>query len=189
MSILLVEQNAALALDLADARLRARNRQGRHVGSLGRREDRRERPQILPRLLRRDVNGTVSPADRLRPRQRRHLCLRGPRAGHDLRVDRPHQLRPGRDGDVQHLHRLAVDVVGDELLGRLRPHRDDLLCHGRADRTVDPETAAQRAGPVDHRGVHRPAGDLQLDGRRLLELPDQGVPVAVSQERASASPA
>ena len=52
VSILLVEQNAALALDLADHAYVLETGQRRDVRSLGGREERREHPQVVPRVLR-----------------------------------------------------------------------------------------------------------------------------------------
>ena len=70
-----------------------------------------------------DWNGRAAdmPAsDLLRPRQRLHLRLDRAGAGDDLPGHAPHQFRPGRDGDLQHLHRLGADPEGHAVLGGLR---------------------------------------------------------------------
>ena len=187
VSMLLVEQNAALALELADhAYVLETGRvvmSGKAVG----REERRGHPQILSRLLKDGQrHGAAHPADRLGPRQRRHLCLPGPGAGDDLRLHRPHQFRPGRDGDVQRLPGagsccewgvnfwIALPLVALVLVPDRRRHR-----------ARDPAAAAPCAGAVGRGGVHRPAGDLPFAGRRHLGPHHQGVPLAVPEGHAS----
>ena len=110
-SMLLVEQNAALALDLADHAYVLET--GRVVMSgPSEVEERREHPQVVIWVtegltMEQLVQQVVS-----RPANGAIYALRRAGAGNDLRLDRPLQLRPGRDGDVLDLHRLAVDAVG-----------------------------------------------------------------------------
>ncbi len=71
--------------------------------------------------------------------------------------------------------------LGMRFLAGLHPDDRDLVRAGRDHRAGDPATAAQCTRALRRRGLHRPAGDLQFDGRRDLELPDQGISVAVPE--------
>ena len=112
--------------------------------------------------------GPVLPAGVRRVEQRLHLLGDGARPGADLQGHRRRQLRPGRHGDVRHVHLLraiAVDSASRSgwrsssamahLGGRRRGHRTGL------DPTVRPTQP-----PGDHDRHARPAAGAQLDGRR-----------------------
>ena len=107
VTVLLVEQNAAMALELADhAYLLETGRvvmSGPSADSAARRLD----PPLLPRLLK-SARGHLDPAGVSGLADGRHL--REPRAGarHDLPGDGRGELRPGRHGDVQHLPLLVA---------------------------------------------------------------------------------
>ena len=126
-------------------------------------------------------HGAAHPADRLGTRQWRHLRQPSAGAGDDLRIDRSHQLRPGRDGHVQRLCVLADDAMGSELLDRVAARRARLVLRRCGHPADDPAAAAQRSGAVRGGGVHRNAHDLPFAGRRHLELHDQRISLAVSQ--------
>ena len=102
LAVLVVEQNATVALDRGPARVRARGRPRRGRGP----ERRAARARRGPHGATWATDGRVPAAGRLRTRLRRDL--RQPRAR--PRPDLPHhgrrQLRPGRDGDVHHVRRL-----------------------------------------------------------------------------------
>ena len=134
VSMLLVEQNAALALDLADHAYLIET--GRLVmeGPAQRSARRREYPPLVSRLLTDKHDGTVSASGAGGARDGRHLCLPRARRGDDLPGDRPSEFRPGRDGDVLDLHRLAADAVGHPLLGRVRRHHRALVRGRRGHR-------------------------------------------------------
>ena len=189
VSILLVEQNAALALDLADHAYVLETGQRRDVGPVRRREERRERAQILPRLLRRTdmeqflqqlasglANGAIYACVALALVMiyvsTDHLNF----AQGEMAMFSTYISWQLMSWGLNYWVAFILTVVISFVLGVLIER-------------VDPATVAQRAGALRRRGLHRPAGDLQLDGRRDLELPDQGIPVAVSRSRASASPA
>ena len=102
-TMLLVEQNAGVVLGSPTARTcsgRAASwsaaRPSRFAGTRG--SDARTGVVAMSGLVERVISGS------------RGLDLRGPRprAGPHLPVDRHHELRPGRDRDVQHVHRLEV---------------------------------------------------------------------------------
>ena len=100
ISMLLVEQNAALALQLADHAYLLET--GRVVMSGTGRDDpqRRVGAPLVPRLL--SARGDERPPapGALRPRHRRHLRQRRAGAGDDLPGDPSGEFRAGRDGDV-----------------------------------------------------------------------------------------
>ena len=133
VSMLLVEQNAALALDLADHAYLMETGRLVTVRPGARPARRREYPQSLSRILR-ATNGTVSASGTGGSRDRRHLCLHGARRGDDLPGDRPSEFRAGRDGDVLDLHRLATHPMGLSVLGRLRRNDRHFVCGRRPDR-------------------------------------------------------
>ena len=133
LAVLVVEQNAALALEASVARVRARGRQGRGRGRERRAAARRSRSDARTwatdaARLRLDAAGA---ADRDRPRLGRRLGDARGRARADLPLDRRRQLRPGRDGDVLDLHRLVARPPRPLLLGRLLPHGRDLVLRRR----------------------------------------------------------
>ncbi len=103
--MLLVEQNAAMALELADHAYLIET--GRVVLSGTADELKRNDAvrRVLPGLL---MEALPAPGPR-GPRHRRHLRQPGARAGDDLPGDAPGELRAGRDGDVLDLHRLEPD--------------------------------------------------------------------------------
>ncbi len=159
VSMLLVEQNAALALDLAEQAYVLETGRDRHVGAGGADQERRGDPAILSWILKHGLrgisrvccrlwrsgkgpHGTVRSAVRIRTRKWRHLRLRGLGAGDDFRVDRPPQFRPGRDGDVLDLSHLAADAMGIEFLGRAAGLGDAVVLHRRVDRTHHSAAAA-----------------------------------------------
>jgi hypothetical protein len=117
-SILVVEQNASLALNSPTTPICSRPAH-RDLGSVRADPRGRERPRRLSRLLRRPP-WSFSPTGHRGSRHRLHLRLHGAGAGDDLSGDRASEFRAGRNGDVLHLHRLAIDAMGRALLGRLR---------------------------------------------------------------------
>src|SRR3954452_8864897 len=76
----------------------------------------------------------------------RDLCLYGARGRDDLPGDRPSEFRPGRNGDVLHLHILADDAVGHTLLGRLHTHAGNFLCWRHHHRAAAVQAACESAG-------------------------------------------
>ena len=181
--MLIVEQNAALALDLADQRFPDRDRRHRHVGQCRRNPRQRNHSRRLSRLLRRDAatDGATDPATGDRHRHRRHLRLHGARHRHDLPGDPPPELRPGRDGDVLDLHRLAAAAVGPALLARHSAYRGGLLRRRRGDRAHRHPPARQCADPEPHRRLHRPLRRHQQPRRLHLGLHHQALPEPVRQ--------
>ena len=119
VSMLLVEQNAALALDLADHAYLLET--GRVVLS----GQRRRHPAATTpcaasylgvlRRWKRFLHQVFSG-----PRHRRHLRQPRAGAGDDLPGHAPRELRAGRDGDVLDLHRLGADQRRAAVLGRVR---------------------------------------------------------------------
>ena len=112
LAVLVVEQNAAIALVRRASRLRARDRLDRALGRRRRPEGERRDPDRVPRLLMQTFLQTLVSG----PRARRDLRLARARARADLQGDRGDQLRAGRDGDVHHLHRLGADGAPRPLL-------------------------------------------------------------------------
>ena len=80
VTILLVEQNAQLALELADHAYVHRDRTHRDVGQRRGHREQRRRPQILSRLLRSAAMELFIQPSPGRPRHRRDLRLHGARA-------------------------------------------------------------------------------------------------------------
>ena len=128
--MLLVEQNASLALDLADHAYLLET--GRVVMS-GPPSSKTTHPRV-PQTRGRSSDPPLAvssgvlkeatarmdifdPAGRLGARHRRHLRQPGPGPGDDLPGDRRRELRPGRDGDVQHLPRVDDAAGGAAVLG------------------------------------------------------------------------
>ena len=127
VSILLVEQNASLALALRRTGLPAGDRPHRGLRPGGRDQPRRVDPPFLPRLLREHALGRLDAPGHVGHRHRRHLCLRRARPRDDLPGDPPRELRAGRDGDVLDLHRAHADQCRPALLGGVRRHAGDLV--------------------------------------------------------------
>src|SRR5260370_35433003 len=91
-------------------------------------------------------NGAIYQPGPGRHRHRRDLRLYGARGCHDLSGDRPSELRPGRNGDVFHLHLLAIDTVGRALLGRLPGHAGVFVRLRHPDRAIAVQAAGQGTG-------------------------------------------
>ena len=132
VSILLVEQNASLALDIAEQAYLLET--GRIVVSGPGGGD--------PPATRRSAvriwgiegsggDGRLAAPGPLGHRHGRHLCQRRARAGDDLPGDAPREFRPGRDGDVLDLHRAHADQGRAAVLGGVRPHGRGLVRHRR----------------------------------------------------------
>ena len=102
VSMLLVEQNAAMALELADHAYLIET--GRVVLS-GSADELQAQRRGAARPTSATDGSLPSPGPR-RARHRRHLRQPRARAGDDLPGDAPGELRAGRDGDVRHLPRL-----------------------------------------------------------------------------------
>ena len=135
VSILLVEQNAALALDLATHAYVLETGTRRDVGPVRRREERRERAQVVSRLLRRTssmeqflqqlasglANGAI------------YACVA--LALVMIYVSTDHlNFAQGEMAMFSTYISWQLMSVGPELLGRLHPDRGDLVRAGRADR-------------------------------------------------------
>ena len=147
VSILIVEQNANLALDLADPRLSDRDGRPRDRRPGGRHPQRRFRAPRLSRLLRRKRLVRIPASTRFRPRARRRLRDHGACAGDDLPGDATGEFRPRRDGDVLDLSRLGDARFRPALLDRLRRHGGALLPRRRRRRA--PRRAARsRSAPI-----------------------------------------
>ena len=175
VSILLVEQNAALALDLADHAYVLETGRVVMSGPVGGRQERREHPQVVPRVLRQKMEQFLQQVASGLANGAIYACVA--LALVMIYVSTDHiNFAQGEMAMFSHLHQLAAHELGPELLDGLHPGGGVVLHPGRRDRAGHPETAAQRAGAVDRRGLHRPAGDLQLGRGRDLELPDQGIP-------------
>ena len=115
VTILVVEQNAQLALELADQAYVIET--GRIVMSGTPTTSRTTKTSANPiSAIEERSHGTVYQPSPGRHCHRRDLCLHGARRRHDLPGDRPSQFRPGRNGDVLDLHRLAVDAMGRAVL-------------------------------------------------------------------------
>ena len=171
LTVLVVEQNAHLALQAADSRLRARGRAASRSRAERGAQGRRLRPPELPRLLMATaatsrlegsaagaVDAGASPvvraassrprsscsSARLRSATFAQLTVAGTRARRGLRQPRararPHlprdrgdQLRAGRAGDGDDVHRVPAHPVGPLVLGGvLRDARDRLRARRRA---------------------------------------------------------
>jgi len=129
VTILVVEQNAQLALELADKAYVIEDRTDRDVGGsaaeIANNED--VRKSYLG-LLRSAGHGAFYQSSPGWHRHRRDLCLHGARRRHDLPGDRSSQFRPGRDGDVLDLCLLAADAMGRALLGGVPDHVGIFVC-------------------------------------------------------------
>ena len=113
VGMLIVEQNAALALGSRRPGLPARDRPHRACpGAASRASRGRGRAPRLSGLLRGAAMELFIQQLSHRHRHRRHLCLHGAGRRDDLPGDPPPELRPGRDGDVLDLHRLAAAAWG-----------------------------------------------------------------------------
>ena len=170
VSMLIVEQNASLALDLADRAVlieTGRMALSRSVACDPRR--RRGASRLSGLLNGEDIERIPAPAG-LGAGARRRLCDHGARAGDDLSGNAAREFRPGRDGDVFDLLRLEADGLGLALLARIRGDGCRLLRRRRRDRT--PGRPALRQGArarVDHR-LHRAGAHLQRPRRLALWL-------------------
>ena len=163
VAVLVVEQNAAIALGVAAARLRPRDRPHRALGNRRRAARERLDPRRVPRLL----NAAIRPTGRRRARAGRDLRLARAGARPDLQGDRGDQLRAGRDGDVHDVHLLEPDHASRLLVlaGVLRHDRDRLRRrHRHPARRHPPARAGERADGGD--GDDRAARDLQRARRR-----------------------
>ena len=148
MTVLVVEQNANLALELRRPRLRAGDRAAsRSPATRRQRPGRRERPTRLPGVLTWSASSQLvvdGIADGL------DLRRAGAGARADLPRDRHPQLRPGRDGDVHHLRRLGALIEAGLPLGlAVLAHARRLVVrrrHGhRARARSGPSRAASRS--------------------------------------------
>ena len=118
LTVLVVEQDARIALNAAST---AYVLEVGKVAVSGSSADLRDDEAIRRSYL--GTDGAVLPTGRLGPRLRRHLRVARARARADPPCHRRRQLRPGRDGDVLHLHRLdADDEPRRRLLARVRDH-------------------------------------------------------------------
>ena len=156
------------------ARVRARGRQGRgrgrERGPPARRSGPRSRTSATDAArLRLDA---ARAADRDRPRLRRRLGDARRRARADLPLDRRRQLRAGRDGDVLDLHRLVARPPRPLVLGRLLPHRRDLVLRRRGDRAGGDQAGRARARADGGDRHARPL--LPRQRRRALDLVARG---------------
>jgi branched-chain amino acid transport system ATP-binding protein len=177
VTILVVEQNAQLALELADQAYVIET--GKIVMSGNAKDIATNEDVRTISATEEQDNGTVYQPSPGRDRHGRDLCLYGARRRDDLPGDRPSQFRPGRNGDVLDLHFLATDAVGHSLLVGLPGHADHLLWRRHPDRAAAVQAARQGADPDQRRGFHRVICDRQLGGRLDLGLHHQAVSVAV----------
>ncbi len=175
VTILVVEQNAQLALELADKAYVIET--GRIVMS-GSAAEIRERG-----------HGTFRQPDPGRHFHRRDLCLHGARRRHDLPGDRSSQFRARRDGDVFDLHFLADDAMGRALLGGLHSHRRVLVPRRYCDRTAAVQAPGEGADPDQRRRLHRALRDHQQRSRPDLGFYHQAIPDAVRLLAVSRQPA
>ncbi len=109
VSMLIVEQNASLALDLADQAVLIETGRVALSGPSQRDPRRRRRTARLSRLLIGELVERIPSPTGVRTGARRRLRDHGARAGDDLPGDPARELRPGRDGDVLDLFRLEAD--------------------------------------------------------------------------------
>ena len=165
VSMLLVEQNAALALDLADHAYLLET--GRVVLS-GSADEAIERDEAvrtrLPRLLKpRTDHGSLPPPGLLRPRHRRHLRQPRAGAGDDLPVDRTTSISP------RARWRCSATYIAWALINAGVPYWVAFAAHGgvllrRSGVVIERivlRPVREGAGAADRHRVHRPAGDLQ----------------------------
>ena len=150
--MLVVEQDARIALRRVLARVRPRGRPRRAHGTSAELQGRRVRPPELPRATDgRRVLRRVHAAGRLGPRVGRHLRAPRARARDHPPLDRSHQLRAGRDGDALDVHRLDADVQPRlELLAGVRRNARRLV---RRRRRHPPR--GHPAGRARKRAAHR----------------------------------
>ncbi len=184
VSMLLVEQNANMALELADhAYLLETGRIVMH-GSAADHRRRRVRPPRLSRLLRRRSCRDAAAPGPFRPRHRRHLCEHRPGARDDLPGDPPREFRAGRAGDVLDLYRLDPDrTPGLPYWLAFVAHPRLLLRRRRADRAHRHPADRERAGAVRRHRLRRPSRHPQQRRRLDLRLYDQDLsqPVPVGR--------
>ena len=137
LTVLVVEQNANVALDAAARAYVLEVGQRRDRGRKRRAAPPRRRPQVVPRGTDGAARlhlGRVRAAGDERPRRR--LDLREPRARArpDLPDDERHQLRTGRDGDLHDVHRLDADGPRRPVLAGVRAHAPDRVRRRRRRR-------------------------------------------------------
>jgi branched-chain amino acid transport system ATP-binding protein len=134
VSVLLVEQNANLALELADHAYPPRNRLRRHLGKRQGACRRSADPPLLSRIL------TGSPMHELLQQIFSGLAAGAVYASVALalvmiyRAYRPGELRAGRDGDVFHLHRLEPGDRRTAVLGGVSDHAGGFVHRRPGDR-------------------------------------------------------
>ena len=153
VAMLIVEQNAALALDLAEHAYLLET--GRIVMAGPARRSARTKRCAARIWGIKDGDGTVAATGAGGARDRGDLRLDGARRGDDLPGDRPSQFRAGRDGDVLDLSRLADDPMGSALLGRLYRCGRVVVRRRRRDRAGPVQADPQRADPEPARRLHR----------------------------------
>ena len=177
VSILLVEQNAELALDLADHAYLIET--GRMVMS-GTAEDdaqRRRDPPLLSRILR-SRHGRVPPPGAGRPRHGRHLRLHGARRGDDLPGDRPLNFAQGEMAMFSTFIAWQLMQWGMPYWGAFVTRPRVAFVGGVVIERVMFQAARQRAGADHCRRLHRALAILNT--RRLdLDFTHQAVPEPV----------
>jgi len=124
-----------------------------------------------------------------RSRQWRHLRLRGAGAGHDLRLEPTHiNFAQGEMAMFSTYISWQLMSWGLSFWVAFHRRRGVLVRAGRHHRESDLETAATTHRSCRSSWSSSASCDLQLGGRRDLELPDQEYP-SPSPRAASASPA
>src|SRR6185312_7728927 len=86
------------------------------------------------------------------------------------------EFRPGRDGDVLDLYRLATDPVGLAVLARLSGGRRGVVRRRHRHRAGAVQAAAQRLDPVEPGRVYRAVQHPQQRRRLSVGLHDQDLP-------------
>ena len=131
VSILLVEQNASLALAFAEDAYLLET--GRIVVSGKAADISKDEvdPPLVSWLLKEPRRGRTDPPDHLRHRHRRDLRQRVARVGDDLPGHASHQFRPGRDGDIFDVYHVDVHQFRHAVLGRVLPGRRGVVLHRR----------------------------------------------------------
>src|SRR3984893_4894303 len=130
-------------------------------------------------------HGAVAAAGHGGSGDRRDLCLHGAGRRDDLPGDRPPELRPGRDGNVLDLHRLAGDAMGPALLGRVRRRCHPVFPRRHRHRARVVPADPQRADSQQHRRLHRAVQHSEQHRRVHLGLHDQELSDPVRQQAAA----